>query len=139
MASLNADAGQKGLRIGLEIVSGFDVVRTWDLPNIGITLDVGHMYSVNDGQPLEPFGSIGALIGHIAANLVHLHMHDVACLDHVEISTGRVDFADLLTALCDIGYAQGMCLEMNPDRVSPDGIRRSLAWLRDRTRELEAP
>ena len=136
MAGLSADAVEKGVRIGLEIVRGFDLVHAWDLPNVGITLDVGHMYAVDDGQPLEPFGSIGALITSIAQNLVHLHMHDVATLDHIEIGTGRVDFTGLLRALHEIGYAQGMCLEMNPDRVSPDGIRRSLAWLRDKTGEL---
>ena len=136
MARLNADAGEKCLCMGLEVVSGFDVVRSWDLPNIGVTLDIGHMHAVEGGQPLEPFGSIGAVVGHISDILAHLHVHDVADLDHREIGTGRVDFADLLSALRDVGYAKGMCLEMNPDRVSPDGIRRSLAWLRDETAKL---
>ena len=134
MAALNADAGEKNLNIGLEIVSGFDAVQGWELSNIGITLDVGHMYHVDGGKPLEPFGSIGELVRQIDEILMHLHLHDVACVDHVEPGTGRVDFRDLLTALRDIGYAKGICLELNPDRVSADGIRRSLAWLREESR-----
>lgn len=135
MAALNADACEKDLDIGLEIVSGFDAVQSWKLPNIGITLDVGHMYHVDGGKPLEPFGSIGELIRQIDEILVHLHLHDVAYVDHVEPGTGRVDFHDLLTALRDVGYAKGICLELNPDRVSADGIRRSLAWLREESKK----
>lgn len=132
MARPNATARDMGLLLGLEVVSGFDLIRTWNLPHVGVTLDVGHMYAEAEPQPqpLEPFGSIGTVVHHVADILVHLHVHDVAERDHSEIGTGRVDFADLLTALREVGYTRGMCLEMNPDRVSPDGIRRSLARLR---------
>jgi len=37
----------------------------------------------------------------------------------------------VLNALTEISYQGGLCLELNPDRVSPEGIRRSLAWLRN--------
>ena len=137
MAVLDADASEKGLEIGLEIVSGFSAVQSWGLPNIGVTLDVGHLYGMDEGKHLAPFGSIGGLVREIAPILFHLHMHDVASLDHVEIGTGCVDFRDLLTGLRDIGYKKGMCLEMNPDRVSPDGICRSMASLRTLAEELD--
>ena len=35
------------------------------------------------------------------------------------------------------GYRGSMILEPNPDRVAPDGIRRSAAYLRQRVRELD--
>jgi len=130
MAELNASAVEKGVEIGLETVSGFDIVRGWGLSNVGVTLDVGHMYHVDGGKPLEPFGSIGAVVTQIAGALVHLHVHDVTAVDHVEVGRGRVDFQDLFQALCRVGYAKGMSLELNPDRVSPAGIRRSLARLK---------
>jgi sugar phosphate isomerase/epimerase len=136
MAALDADARGKGLEIGLEIVSGFCAVQSWALPGIGITLDVGHLYGMDAGRHLAPFGTIGALVRELGPRLLHLHVHDVATLDHVEIGTGCVDFVDLLTGLRDISYARGMCLEMNPDRVSPDGIRRSLASLRSISEKL---
>ena len=50
----------------------------------------------------------------------------------MEVGTGRVDWDGLLRALRRIGYDRGGCLEMNPDRVTPEGIRRSLEWLRVR-------
>jgi sugar phosphate isomerase/epimerase len=137
MAELNAHALDKGIDVGLEIVSGFDIVREWGLSNIGVTLDVGHMYHVDDGKPLEPFGSIGGLVREIDEALVHLHVHDVTAVDHIEVGSGRVDFQDLLMTLHRVDYAKGMCLELNPDRVSPDGIRRSLAWLREKSKECE--
>lgn len=137
MSTLNADAREKGLEIGLEIVSGFSAVQSWALPDIGVTLDVGHLYGMDEGKHLAPFGTIGSLVRQIGPILFHLHMHDVATLDHVEIGTGRVDFRDLLTGLRDIGYKKGMCLEMNPDRVSPDGIRRSMESLRTIAAELD--
>ncbi|OGV65062.1 MAG: hypothetical protein A3K19_20500 [Lentisphaerae bacterium RIFOXYB12_FULL_65_16] len=130
MGTVNARAGSLGLRIGLEVLWSFEMVRAWRLAHVGVTLDVGHMYIIKDGKYLEPFGSIGDTVRHIGDALVHLHMHDVAEFDHMEIGTGRVDFRSLLDALQEIRYAHGMCLELNPDRVSPDGIRRSLAWLR---------
>jgi sugar phosphate isomerase/epimerase len=139
MAILDADAREKGLEIGLEIVSGFSAVQSWALPNIGVTLDVGHLYGMDEGKHLAPFGTIDALVRQIGPILFHLHMHDVATLDHVEIGTGCVDFRDLLTGLRDIGYEKGMCLEMNPDRVSPDGICRSMALLRTMAKELDRP
>ena len=29
-----------------------------------------------------------------------------------------------------VGYTKGVCLEMNPNRVDPKGIVRSLEWLK---------
>jgi len=94
---------------------------------------------MDEGKHLLPFGTIGGLVRQIGPILFHLHMHDVATLDHVEIGTGCVDFHDLLTSLHDIDYKKGMCLEMNPDRVSPDGIHRSMASIRTIAEELAQP
>ena len=105
-------------------------IQGWGLAHVGVTLDVGHMYIVENGRHLAPFGSLGSLVRRLGASLVHLHMHDVAAADHLELGTGRVDFGGLIAALRETGYAKGMCLEMNPDRVLAEGIRRSLAWLR---------
>jgi sugar phosphate isomerase/epimerase len=130
MRAVEARAAARGLRIGLEALWNFELVHAWHFPHVGVTLDVGHMYIIDDGKHLERFGSIGNAVLHIGTVLMHLHMHDVTVLDHNEIGTGRVDFRGLLEALREIRYPHGMCLEMNPDRVTPDGIRRGLAWLR---------
>jgi len=130
LAALDSRASESGLEIGLEVVAGFEVIRDWQLPSIGVTLDVGHMYDMEGGRFLEPFGSIGAVVKEIGDILQHLHVHDVAEVDHVEIGTGCVDFHDLVASLNAVGYAKGVCLEMNPNRVDPKGIVRSLEWLK---------
>ena len=61
---------------------------------------------------------------------MHLHVHDVnGNTDHIEIGTGCIDFDEMTDGLKDIGYLGGMCLEMNPNQVSPEGIRRSKEYL----------
>ena len=139
MGRLDACAASNGIRLGLEVVSGFDQVAAWRLPQVGVTLDVGHMYAQDEGQHLQPYGSIGDLVRALGPSLFHLHVHDVEAapstpgaplLDHLEVGVGQVDFEDLMRGLAANGYGGALCLEMNPDRVSPEGIGRSLRRLR---------
>ena len=132
ISRLNAAASRNDVTVGLELTTQLDWPARWALPNIGITLDVGHMYQ-NGAKPIEPFGSMRGVVQALGDTLVHLHMHDDSGdVDHIELGTGRVDLEGVLAGLDDIGYSRGMTLEMNPDRVSPEGIRRSMAWLRER-------
>jgi len=140
MRDLNRKAVACGLVIGLEVVDGFDTISEWSLSNVGVTLDVGHWAVWRRAGGVREPGAMGAAIRGMGKKLVHLHMHDVVGdLDHMEIGTGEVDFEDLLHALRDIAFAGGLCLEMNPDRVSPDGIRRSLAALQSRILDMQSP
>jgi sugar phosphate isomerase/epimerase len=135
MKQLSIEARQRGLTIGLEIVEGFDAVRSWNLPNIGVTLDIGHMHVLEAGRrSLASLGGLGAVIRYLDGTLRHLHVHDVcAGLDHGEVGTGSIDFRELIAALEEIGYRGNLTLELNPDRVSPEGIRRSKDYLMDIT------
>jgi len=132
MKELNVEAGRRGLTIGLEIVEGFDAVRGWNLPNIGITLDIGHMHVLEAGRrSLASLGGLGAVIRHLGGTLHHLHVHDVdAGRDHGEVGTGSINFREIFAALGEIGYRGNLTLELNPDRVSPEGIRRSREYLK---------
>jgi len=130
LSRLDAMARENDVVIGLETTVNFATIRKQALPNIGITLDVGHMYC-NGRKPLEPFGSIGAVVHDIGPAMMHLHLHDVRDgRDHVEIGTGEVDFPDLLGALKATGYGRTLCLELNPDAVAPEAMQRSLAAVR---------
>lgn len=134
---LDARAAQAQTVIALEIVEGFDLVRAWGMANIGVTLDVGHMYLSSHMPALERAGGIGSLIRRLGADLVHLHLHDTdRVVDHIEAGTGVVDFHAIAAALMDIGYRRGMTLEMNPSRCAPDGILRSAEHVRARLREV---
>lgn len=135
---LDAAAAKAGVHIGIEFMSRFEWLRKPRRAHIGATLDVGHMY-LRDGAGYRPYGTIGGLVRFLDDTLIHLHVHDYnGAVDHIEIGTGRVDFDSTLRALTDMGYQGALCLELNPDRVSPDGIRRSADFLRKRAGELAA-
>jgi sugar phosphate isomerase/epimerase len=131
MQALNAKAARGETQVGLEIVSGFDAALGWGLPNVGVTLDVGHLYLPGNRQTLGEMGGIGEIIRHLGGALRHLHLHDVAGdTDHIEIGAGAVDFVEIAAALQAIGCRRHATLELNPDRVSPEGMRRSLDSMR---------
>ncbi|MCX7011485.1 MAG: sugar phosphate isomerase/epimerase [Candidatus Sumerlaeota bacterium] len=131
---LNGVAAVNGVTLGLEVVEGFDSIARLGLSNVGVTLDVGHMYH-DDARPLRPFGTLGEVVHRCGRALAHLHLHDHnGAADHVELGTGRVDFGDLWSALRGVGYEKGLMLELNPDRCPPEGILRSRAWARERER-----
>ena len=131
MQELDAESARTQTSVALEITEGFDMVMRWGLTNVGVNLDVGHMYMPDNRQTLTDMGGIGKLIRHIGGSLIHLHLHDVdGDTDHIEIGTGVVAFDEIAGALRDIGYPYGVTLELNPDRVTPEGIRRSAEHVR---------
>ncbi len=131
MQELDARAAAAGTLVALEITEGFGAVAEWDLPRVGVNLDVGHMLLPANGVPLTRYGGFAPLIELIGRKLVHLHLHDLRGeVDHIEIGTGEIACGDIAEGLAAIGYAGTATLEMNPDRVTPAGIRRSLETIR---------
>jgi sugar phosphate isomerase/epimerase len=97
------------------------------------------MYLPANRATLEDMGGIRNLIRHIGGSLIHLHLHDVdGDTDHIEIGTGVVAFDEIVGALREIGYPYGVTLELNPGRVTPEGIRRSAEYVRRCFREARA-
>lgn len=139
MRELDGQAALAQTTVALEIADGFAAVQSWALPRVGINLDVGHMYLEANRHVLAQCGGLGSLIRQLGSGLVHLHLHDVRAdgkLDHLELGTGVVAFAELVATLRTIGYDHSMTLELNPDRVTPTGIRRSADHLRHCFREV---
>jgi sugar phosphate isomerase/epimerase len=133
---LDEAAGAANIRVGIEFMSGFEWLRKPRREHIGATLDVGHMY-LHDGAGYNPYGTIRDQIRFLDEVLYHIHIHDYdGETDHREIGTGLVDLDSALLGLADIGYKGMLCLELNPERVSPEGIKRSAEYLRRRAREL---
>lgn len=131
-AELNAMAERCNVRIGLEITSRFETVRDLALPCVGVTLDVGHMF-LGEPPPIAGFRDLDKVVETIGQALLHLHVHDVReGVDHIELGTGELDYVPLIWGLRTIGYSGMLCLELNPDRVTPEGIVRSGQWLRQR-------
>ena len=136
---LDTMAGHAGVVIGLETLTGcvdFEWLVEAGLENMGVTLDVGHMY-LDGGAPYRPYGTIGGLVRRLGALLVHVHVHDYdGTHDHIEVGTGKVEFDDLLRSAARVGYAGALCLELNPDRVSPEGMLRSRDFLQVKMEKL---
>ncbi len=131
---LDTAAAKAEACVAMEFNSGFEWLHRPRRKRIGATLDVGHMYH-NDGRGYQPYGNIGNQIQTLGDTLVHLHVHDYKDgVDHIEIGTGVIDFEDILRALARIHYQGALCLELNPSRVTPEGIKRSAAYLRARAR-----
>lgn len=129
---LNYAARATGVKIGLELTHSYGLAQRADTPHIGLTLDVGHV-SFDGGAGYREFGSIAGLIEHIGSRLFHVHAHDYDGVhDHIPLGAGRIDWPPIIEALKRIGYRGVLCLELNPDRASPQDILAS----RDRLLEL---
>ena len=123
-------AREFGVRIGLELTSDYDLAMMPSCPNIGLTVDTGHM-QFKDGAGYRAFGSLGALIERLGPRVFHMHLHDYdGKLDHLAIGDGKIDFHQILQALIQIHYNGSLCLELNPDVVSPEGILHSRTALK---------
>lgn len=121
-------------QIGLELTSGFEILDEISSCNVGITLDVGHMFLRDEkgSRPIDRYGSMNSVIHLLGNRLVHLHIHDYdSRFDHIELGTGVIDFKEIFLALKNIKYNGIFCLELNPERVTPDGILRSAEFIRE--------
>lgn len=126
---LDVLAARNGVRVGLEITTGFEVVRDLALPHVGVTLDVGHLY-LGAAPPIAAYARLGDVVRILGRTLVHLHLHQVRNgVDHIELGAGEVDYDTLIPPLRETGYTGMFCLELNPDRVTPEGMVRSRAWI----------
>jgi len=107
------------------------LISQLDLPNVGINLDIGHMY-FEDGAAFRDYGTLGNLIDKVRAKIVHVHAHDYdGHQDHLAVGHGYIDFPDVISALCRAKFAGSICFEINPDREPPEGILESRKQLRE--------
>jgi len=109
-----------GVRIGIETGYPPDVadfarlIGAVDHPNVGATLDIGH---VTIGYPHDRLDTGGVertnaritkLVKGLGTKILHAHIHDVRASDwrdHRELGTGIHDMATICTALRSVGYA----------------------------------
>jgi sugar phosphate isomerase/epimerase len=131
---LDGAARQASVTVGLENLPGQPWFHGPKLDHVGVTLDVGHLYSSQLMGTEEQMGP-GQVATSLGAALVNVHVHDHdGVRDHLELGTGRIDLSGLLAALSGIGYRGVLCLELDPDRVSPEGIVASRELLTEKGR-----
>ena len=95
-------------------------------PNFGLTLDVGHLQCTGELP-------IGDHIRRWQQWLWNVHIEDMrrGVHEHLMFGDGEVDFADVMTALRDVGYKRGVYVELS--RHSHDAVeaaRKSIAFLK---------
>jgi L-ribulose-5-phosphate 3-epimerase len=102
--------------------------------NLDLTLDVGHLHC----QAERPIADV---IGTWREALCNVHIEDMrrGVHDHLMFGEGEIDFAPVLRALDEIGYAGGVHVELS--RHSHDAVnaaRQALAFLRRTSQETPA-
>lgn len=81
-----------------------------------LTLDVGHLYVTNEGDPVE-------LCRRHASRCAQVQLEDMrrGVHEHLPPGSGDVDFHGVLAALRGAGYAAGVCFELS--RSSHEAVR----------------
>jgi sugar phosphate isomerase/epimerase len=95
-------------------------------PNFGLTIDIGHLHCLGETP-------ISEHLRRWRDRLWNIHIEDMrgGVHDHLMFGEGEIDFAAVLGALAEIGYAGGIHVELS--RHSHDAVetaRRALAFLR---------
>ncbi len=126
-------AGQ-GVAVGFEPEPGMfidsmqryeELLGRIDADNLRLTLDVGHLHCQGEAP-------IGDYIHRWSSRLVNVHIEDmhVGVHEHLMFGDGEIDFPPVLNALADVGYNNGVYVELS--RHSHDAVnaaRRAFEFL----------
>jgi sugar phosphate isomerase/epimerase len=133
---------ERGVRIGFEPEPGMFVERPAGFrelaarlgdrgPELGLTLDVGHLIATGD---LPGPRSVGEQIAELEDCLVHVHLDDArpGVHEHLAFGRGVLDLPATLAALVAIGYDGLTAVELSRDsHRGPAAAGEALAQLRD--------
>jgi sugar phosphate isomerase/epimerase len=95
-------------------------------PRFGLTLDVGHLHCLGEVPTREHVRRWRDVLWNVHVEDMRRGVHD-----HLMFGEGEMDFAEVLEALAEVGYAGGLHVELS--RHSHDAVetaRRALAFLR---------
>ncbi len=117
----------EGLRPSLEPEPGMAVETVADWVRLrarlgaaapALTLDVGHLYAVWEGEPADVIATAGP---HLAQ--IHLEDHRRGVHEHLVPGAGEVDFASVLNAIQKTGYEGPVCFELSrSSHCAPDAV-----------------
>ena len=85
-----------------------ELVEAVDSPHLKLTLDVGHLHCLGEVP-------IAEVIRHWSDRLVNIHIEDMKAgvHEHLMFGAGEIDFAPVVAALADVGYAGGLPVELS--------------------------
>jgi sugar phosphate isomerase/epimerase len=137
-------ASGRGLRLAFEPETGMfidtmdrfaELHRRVSHPAFGLTVDVGHLHCLGETPAA----------GHLRRWrdwLWNVHLEDMrrGVHEHLMFGEGEVDFAEVLGALKEIGYAGGVHVELSRHgHEAPQAARKALAFLRAASGEAAPP
>jgi xylose isomerase len=99
------------------------------LPNVGVTIDVGHAF-----VSYENVGESVAILARASNKLFHMHFNDNYRLwddDMIVGSVHTIEYLELLYWLDRVGYEGFLSMDQYPYREDPEGaIAESIQWLK---------
>jgi sugar phosphate isomerase/epimerase len=102
-----------------------------DAPNLRLTLDIGHLQCQGELP-------IADVIRRWAPRLANVHIEDMrrGVHEHLMFGEGEIDFPPVLRALAEVGYANGIYVELSRhSHEGPTAARRAFAFLRKMMRD----
>jgi L-ribulose-5-phosphate 3-epimerase len=127
-------AAERSVRLAFEPEPGmfidtmdrFDELRRRvDHSSFGLTIDIGHLHCLGEVPIADQLRKWRHLLGNVHIEDMRRGVHD-----HLMFGEGEIDFAPVLAALDEIGYAGGVHVELS--RHSHNAVstaRRALAFL----------
>lgn len=95
---------------------GMEVVRRVGDPVLGLTVDVGHIHCLQEGD-------LPSILKSVGDRLFNVHVEDMKAgvHDHLMIGEGEMDFPPIFDALKTMGYKNGVYVELS--RHAHDAVR----------------
>lgn len=128
-------ATDQGIQLGFEpepgmfidTMASFSRLLQWiDAPNLGVTLDVGHLYC----QGEVPIADVIARWGQ---RLVNVHLEDMRAgvHEHLMFGEGEMSFPPIIAALQKSGYRGGVHVELSRhSHMAPEAARKAYDFLK---------
>jgi L-ribulose-5-phosphate 3-epimerase len=102
-----------------------ELLERIDAPNLRLTLDVGHLQCQGELP-------IAEVIRRWAPRLVNVHIEDMrrGVHEHLMFGEGQIDFPPVLLALAEVGYPNGVYVELSRhSHEGPTAARRAFEFL----------
>jgi len=128
------DAARQGVAIALEPEPGMfidsqrrfaELVARFPCESLLLTLDVGHLHCQGETP-------IGEQVRRWKSRLVNVHLDDSVAgrHEHLLFGGGQIEFAPLVDALAEIGYSDGLYVELSRhSHIAPDAARAAFDFL----------
>lgn len=101
------------------------LLRRFDAPTLGLTLDVGHVHCQAEGP-------VAAVIARWADRLLNVHIEDMrrGAHEHLMFGEGEIEFEPIVAVLARSGYRGGVHVELSRhSHEAPAAARRAYEFL----------